>query len=184
MEAIMDRYGGVIAIVLAVWLLLVSILGFFGYQGIDKRIEYLEGCCKEVQEQLESGTSQNESAMKSYVDEQVQQAAESIKQSVTQEIEERSTSMKEELSSEISETVKKETEYAASKTTSTKTGKAKKSVSSGNVSGQTGVTAGSISSSTQTSTVTSETVVHSSSDEYDPDDKHFKVGSGDEDDDD
>ncbi|MCR5339268.1 MAG: hypothetical protein K6E75_12010 [Lachnospiraceae bacterium] len=176
MELFMDRYGGIITIVLGGLLAILATLFFLNDSKLSKRIAYLEGCCEQVQERLENTTGADEEMIRTLVRDEIEALSVQQKESITGEIETQTQTLKEEIREEIEaevlESVKAQIEEGR-KSTSKTTGKS--STSKTNTSqNSTSTTVISSESSTQT--------MHKSTSEpaEDPDDKHFVVGSGDD----
>ena len=167
MQLFFDRFGGAITVILALLLALSTTMWIVTESKLDKRIETLEGCCDEVQQYMEAA----------YVDQKFQEMQSQQTEAVSQLVEEKTQSVKEEVSAQISEEVKTAVESSKASSTQTKS-KKKKNTSS---SSQASVSSQSQTSTTITTVTTAETT--SGGEAYDPDDKHFKVGSGDEEED-
>ena len=177
MQLFFDRFGGVITILLAVLLALSTTMWIVTESKLDKRIETLEGCCDEVQQYMEAGSRNDEAKMRAYVDQKFQEMQSQQTEAVSQLVEEKTQSVKEEVSAQISEEVKTAVESSKSSSTQTKSKKKKNSSSAS----QASVSSQSQTSTTITTITTAETT--SGGEAYDPDDQHFKVGSGDEEED-
>ncbi len=176
MELIMDRFGGIIVIIISVFLIGTTAGWISCSVALDKRIKTLEGCCEEVQQYMESTGKLDEEKVQAYVDqrleEMITQQADTVSQQVKTELKTVREEIDAEISTRVSEEVKSAVESSKSSTAKT-TSKKKKSVSG---SSQASVSAQSQTSTSVTTITTAETTSETTS--YDPDDKHFKVGSG------
>ncbi len=179
MELFMDRFGGIITIVLAGIVLVMGILGFAGYKSLSARIAYLEGCCEQVQQRLEGENGAAKAELVQYIDQEIEKVKAEQTQTLKDLSESESKALKEEVSTMVTEKISEEvetkvkTEIENSRAESTKKSSGKKSQSK--------------STSTQTTTTTTtvtggsaQVIRESQEPSYDPDDKHFVIGSGDD----
>ena len=193
MQLFFDRFGGWITILLAVLLAVSTTMWIVTESGLDKRIDTLEGCCDEVQQYMESSGKIDETKIQAYVDQRLEEILRQQSETTAQQIESNVASQvkaaKEEISKEISEKIS--TEISTKVTEEVKlqaessnvqksqsTAKKKRSTSASSQSASEAV-----SSQTSTNVVTITTAEsYKESNASDPDDKHFRVGSADEDD--
>ncbi len=101
MELFMDRYGGIITLVLAGILTLLATLFFLNDSKMSKRIAYLEGCCEQVQERLESTSVADEETIRAAVESKMEAFRTQQAEMVSKEIEAERESLKEEIRAEI-----------------------------------------------------------------------------------
>ncbi|MCR5338168.1 MAG: hypothetical protein K6E75_06385 [Lachnospiraceae bacterium] len=156
---------------------------------LSERIEKLEGCCDEVHQFMEAGSGADETKIMEYVDQRLSEEAAKQTEAVSKQLESKMQTMKkevvsqvsEEITAQVSETISEQVKNETQKNSqsSKKTGTSKRTNTAG--SSQTSV---SVESQTNT-TITTQSAAESTyqGQGYDPDDKHFKVGSGDEEED-
>ncbi|MCR5337541.1 MAG: hypothetical protein K6E75_03190 [Lachnospiraceae bacterium] len=180
MELFMDRYGGIITLVLAGILTLLATLFFLNDSKMSKRIAYLEGCCEQVQERLESTSVADEETIRAAVESEMEAFRTQQAEMVSKEIEAEREALKEEIRAEIEtevmESVKVQMEENR-KSTSKTTGKSNSAKTNTSQSVTTNTTA------VETQITAQASRQSSSEPADDPDDKHFVVGSGDEEED-
>ncbi|MCR5338966.1 MAG: hypothetical protein K6E75_10445 [Lachnospiraceae bacterium] len=181
MQLFFDRFGALITIVLAVLLAISTTMWIVTDQKLDKRISTLEGCCDEVQQYMEAGNKVDEAKLQAIVDSRIQEAEARQSELVSQTVEAKTESLKEEITTQIGEKISEEVKAEMEKTQQ----------SSGKASSKKKRSQSSVSSATVSQSVTTQTSIettHSAdatkgSEPSDPDDRHFKVGSGEEEED-
>ena len=180
MELFMDRYGGIITLVLAGLLAVLATLFFLNDSKMSKRIAYLEGCCEQVQERLENTSGADEEAIRSCVENEMEAFKAQQAEIVSKEIETQRETMKEEIraemETEVMESVKAQIEENQ-KSTSKTTGKSTTSKTNTSQSTTANSEVTSVTSSQSTTHVSSQSSAEAADD---PEDKHFVVGSGDD----
>ncbi|MCR5337162.1 MAG: hypothetical protein K6E75_01260 [Lachnospiraceae bacterium] len=174
-----DKFGWIFIVILFMALGISAAAFATKNAELSERIEKLEGCCSEVQQYMQDAGKADETKLMEYVDQRLSEESAKQTEAVTKLLESSAASMKEEIETSVSEQiieqVKNETQQKSR--SSQKTGTRKKTNNAG--SSQTSV------QSQTTTTITTQRAAESTyqEKEYDPDDKHFKVGSGDEEED-
>lgn len=174
MELIMDRFGGLLMIILSVFLIGTTVGWITCSVDLNKRVKTLEGCCDEVQSRLDTVGSTDVEQIQGYIDQKLQEAEDRQTQNAAQLISERSDAIK----AELTESFKEDIQSAVKESSQSKKTTSKKK------STKTQSTSTEVQTATaQTSTNTQITVEpQKESNMSDPDDKHFKVGSAEEED--
>ena len=174
-----DKFGWIFIVILFMALGISAASFATKNEELSERIEKLEGCCSEVQQYMQDAGKADETKLMEYVDQRLSEEGAKRTEEMSKLIESKAQSVKEEIETSvselISEQVKNETQQKSQSTQ--KTGNRKKTSNAGST--QTSV------QSQTTTIVTTQRAAESTyqEKEYDPDDKHFKVGSGDEEED-